>query len=279
MPNETTTLAESLTFGIEIETTLPSASRTVVGGYHRPTQVEWLPEGWKVGSDCSIDASRGRKGAEFVSPVLKGKEGVQQVIDVVKLLNDKKARVNSSCGLHIHIGFDKRNRKEMKKLTTMVANFEKAIYAQTGTKKREAGRWCNSLQRRGNVHQAMSAQRSTRYVLLNTQGRFPTVEFRAFAATLNVEKVIGHLLTCIGLVEKSLEAKRITKFTAKTPVQSSPIARSGEGQTAVTRLFYALGWTKGREKKVFADLWDGISVDIKAVKKELMRLAKKYDTI
>ena len=267
---------EEITFGIEIETVIPHDSLDQIGGYGRPVQVRWLPDGWKVGRDVSIKVPRGGqidnrrnwKAAEFVSPVLKGREGLQQAIDVIKTIKEKGAHVNNTCGLHIHVGFNKNNRKELTKLTSLVANFEKAIYAQTGTKSREQGRWCESLQRQGNVQYAMQQQRNQRYNVLNTRSSFPTVEFRAFAATLNVDKIVGHLLCCIGLVEKSLESKRTTKFTAKKPVATSPIARKGEGQTAVTRLFYGLGWTKGRERKVYGDLFQGIDVSLKSVKKK-----------
>ena len=132
MPSNETNLIENLTFGIEIETTLASQSRTPIGSYYHPIQVAWLPEGWKVGRDCSIRTGRGRKDAEFVSPVLKGVAGLKQVLEVIKLIDLKGARVNSSCGLHIHVGFDKQNEVELKKVTSLVANFEKAIYAQTG---------------------------------------------------------------------------------------------------------------------------------------------------
>ena len=60
-------------------------------------------------------------------------------------------------------------------------------------------------------------------------------------------------------------------------MDSSPIHRSGEGQTALTRLFYFLGWTKGREDHTFGDIQPEGLPTIEAGKKELMRLARKYD--
>jgi hypothetical protein len=60
--------ANDLTFGVEIETTIP-AGACYVGGYHNGVQVPWLPEGWKAEHDGSIRASRGRVACEFVSPV------------------------------------------------------------------------------------------------------------------------------------------------------------------------------------------------------------------
>ncbi|MCO6045989.1 hypothetical protein NG895_18985 [Aeoliella sp. ICT_H6.2] len=65
--------AHDLTFGIEFETTLPSAQADALcPSCGRPPQVTWLPEGWKAMTDCSIQASSGRRGIEFVSPVLQG---------------------------------------------------------------------------------------------------------------------------------------------------------------------------------------------------------------
>ena len=71
--------------------------------------------------------------------------------------------------------------------------------------------------------------------------------------------------------------KKLPKWVAKTPVESSPIHRRGEGQTALTRLFYGLGWTKGREDHTFGDVRADELPGVEAVKKELMRLARKYD--
>jgi Putative amidoligase enzyme len=266
-----------MTFGIEIETTMPAAAVARVGGHGNGCQVEWLPQGWLADADPSIRADYPRRGVEFVSPVLKGKEGVRQVIDVIRMIVIKGGKVNASCGLHVHIGFNKRNPAKLRALVALVANFEKAIYASTGTTRRETGSWCHSFQGFGSLDAAMSRRGNTRYMICNTITDKPTVEFRAFAATLNTTKIVGHILTCVALVEKTLAAGRVAKFTAKTPKESSPIHRSGVGQTAVCRLFYALGWTKGREKRVFGDLLGDGTPTLKEIKREIMRLARKYD--
>jgi hypothetical protein len=269
--------ASEMTFGVEIETTLPSGAISRIGGHGNGCQVEWLPAGWLADSDPSISARGGRIGCEFVSPVLKGKEGIAQLLEVVRTIVSKGGQVNSSCGLHVHVGFDKRDTVELKSLMLMVANFEKAIFASTGTRSRENGRWSNSIQRYGSIDRAMTNAQYSRYHILNVTTNKPTVEFRPFAATLNATKIVAHVLCVIGLVEKSLTASREAKFTAKPTSPTSPIARGGEGQTAVCRLMYALGWTKGREKRVFGDLFIDGGPSIKECKKELMRLAKKYD--
>jgi hypothetical protein len=271
--------SNDLTFGVEIETTIPYDA-TPVGDYHGGCQVPWLPEGWKAERDSSIHYTGRRTACEFVSPILRGVEGLTQLIDVVRQIVAKGARVNASTGLHIHVGWT-GDGAALNRLVTLAANFEKAIYASTGTKGRERGHYCQSLQRHGNAAAAASNSRSYRYHVLNlvnlTSGRRPTVEFRAFAGTLNLVKIIGYLRMCLGLVERALSAKRVTNFTAKQPSEHSPIHRSGEGQTALTRLFYQLGWIKGRTQYTYGDVTAEGAPDYKAIRRELMRLAKKYD--
>jgi len=270
---------EEMTFGVEIETSFPRGEIARVGSHGNGIQVSWLPRGWLADADPSIHGSSGdHRGVEFVSPVLSGSAGLRELIAVIQTIKAKGGKINNSCGLHVHVGFDRRNQIALSKLVALVANFEKAIYASTGTKSRESGRWCGGFQRYGNLNAAMTHRTDTRYFILNTTSDKPTVEFRAFAATLKTEKVVGHVLTCLALVEKALRAERLPQFTAKPVKSSSPIARKGDGQTALCRMFYALGWIKGRETHVHGNLTVEDGPSLKVVKGELMRLAKKYDT-
>lgn len=264
-----------ITFGIELEATIP-AGLFAVGPHGQGLPIPQLP-GWKADRDPSIRARNGRVACEFVSPVFKGAEGLRKLIADVNAIKAMGATVNASCGLHIHVGFDKNNAAASEKLATLVANFEKAIFAATGTKNRERGRWCNGLQRHGNAGRALQASRAYRYHVANFSTEWPTVEFRAFSGSLNVGKIVGYVRLCVAMVERALTAARATNWAAKPVAATSPIARSGEGQTALTRLYYQLGWTKGRQPHTFGDLTgDGLPA-IKATKKELMRLARKYD--
>ena len=269
-------LAENLTFGIEIETTIPANSLRV-GPHGAGYVIPGLP-GWLADRDPSISAGRGREACEFVSPVYRGTEGLLKLIADVNAIKAMGAKVNASCGLHIHVGFDRTDAAATTKLVTLVSNFEKAIYASTGTKSRENGRWCRGLNRYGNATTAAQTAAHHRYHVLNlATGNKPTVEFRAFAGSLNVEKITGYVRMCVGMVERALTAKRTTNWTAKPVVATSPIHRSGEGQTALTRLFYQLGWTRGRAKHCYGDLNAPGVPSLRNVKRTLMSLARKYD--
>lgn len=81
-----------MTFGIEIECVLPLAAITAnniaVGGRHRGVQIPGFPAGWNAQHDGSINTQGGGVGVEVVSGVLKGAEGVRQVVEAVKKLQE-----------------------------------------------------------------------------------------------------------------------------------------------------------------------------------------------
>ena len=85
------TEAEAITFGIELETTIPTTSGIHVGFYHRGDPIingnragtgealaapRFKRAAWRAERDGSIRVNPGRKACEFVSPVLSGTEGV-----------------------------------------------------------------------------------------------------------------------------------------------------------------------------------------------------------
>jgi len=284
---ETTMNAQDFTFGIEIETTFPQSEGLRVGAHGRGVQVPWLPEGWLADADPSIRATGSRRGVEFVSPVLKGAEGLRQAVEAVKEIKSRGGQVNSSCGMHVHVGFDKRDTKTLRRLIDTVANFEKAIFATTGTKNRELGIgsrfstcWCKSLKQYGS-RQAFERRGSRdRYHALNIATSKPTVEFRVFGATLNPEKLAAYVRMVVGICQKATNSKRSTGFhkTASSTRNRSRFT-GGEGHAELVRMMYALGWRKNGAStaKMVGDIEGEGVPGMDTTKKELKRLAKKYD--
>jgi hypothetical protein len=267
--------ANEIKFGIEIEATIP-AGTIRVGSHGAGLPIEQLP-GWKADRDPSIHTTAGREACEFVSPVYCGTQDLRRLVADIATIKSLGAKVNASCGLHIHVEFDRSNAAAVEKLATLVANFEKAIFASTGTKNRERGRWCAGLNRYGSASYAIANSRRNRYHVCNLGSEHPTVEFRAFGASLNPQKIVAYVRMCVGLVERAMTAKRVTNWTAKPVVATSPIHRSGEGQTALTRMFYQLGWIKGRTNYTYGNLVSEGLKDITNSKRTLMQLARKYD--
>ena len=82
--------ASEIAFGIEFETTLPGTDTTPIGPYHGGYQVPWLPTGWRAERDSSIQTTPDRKPCEFVSPKLRGAEGVAEVERVFILVQAQR---------------------------------------------------------------------------------------------------------------------------------------------------------------------------------------------
>lgn len=274
--------ANQITFGCEFETTLPATDTTPIGVYHHGLQVEWLPQGWRVERDGSImPRTFGRKGAEFVSPKLTGEAGLAEVCHALDKLNERGARVNETCGLHITVTWN-GDAAALARLISLVANHEKAIYASTGTSRRERGTYCRPVKTYNNAAAAERQAKADRYHLLNlthlARGA-NRIEFRAFAGTLNKEKVVGYIRMVLGLVELALEGGRQADWSYEPKAgKNGPWHRNnaGPGEIELNRLYYRLGWTKGHAKKTYGMIENEVTV--KATKKILTKMAEKYDS-
>jgi len=281
--------ANEIAFGIEFETTLPNSDTTPIGPYHGGYQVPWLPDGWRAERDSSIrPETMDRKGCEFVSPKLRGIEGLKQVEEALDAINARGARVNASCGLHVTIEWN-GDAAALARLISLVGNHERAIFASTGTRRRERTTYTKQIKQYGDKDQAKNRCEADRYHLLNlthlARGK-NRIEFRAFAGTLNKTKVLGYLMMCLGLVELALTTRRCADWDyAKKAGTKSCWDRPGAGigETELNRLFYRLGWTKGWYKgelrnKTYGEIaGEGSQRDWKGIKTKLLDLARKYD--
>lgn len=248
---------------------LPEERRTIpalrVGERHNGEKVDpaLLPtfegKAWKAERDGSIvSPNYNRTGIEFVSPVLKGRAGLQHLVEVTKGMKELGARVNASCGFHVHVGFPTNDLRALQRLVHLVAGFESGLFAATGTKSRERSRWCKPIKSdfQGINYRELAANRSgmrrgavaDRYHSLNLEnllgGRQPTVEFRIFAGSLNPAKIAAYVQLCLGLVELALRTKIPSKWNAG-PAGKTYGPEIGQGQREVNRLMVKLGWTDG----------------------------------
>ena len=279
--------AKDITFGIELELTVAESTvrqeGMTIGAYHNGVQVPFLPTGWTAERDASIRTSRGRVACEIVSPILKGEEGIKQVIEVVEILKSKSFAPNETTGIHIHVQFDPNwPADKLAKLITIVSYLEQAIYASTGTKRRERGEYCKGFRKYGDQPKAKKEMDSSRYFLLNITNLVrnvrSTVEFRAFSGSLNPVKIVGWIQMCLGIIERTLEAKRLPTWQPKPA--SGGWKKDGIGQSEVERMLGWLKWSDGY-RRVNGGVQYGWITDVipqDEVKKEFRRLAKKYDS-
>ncbi len=289
--------AETMTFGVEIECVVPSAAIRArginVAGYHSTAgQSSAMPQGWRATSDGSIRVpSWDWTAVEFVSPILSGADGLASLKAMCELLREMGAKVNASCGLHVHVGCP-ADANIIRNLTINVARFETALWAASGTTTRQNNStYCKSI-KTGTTHRAIAqatnkteAERAIynaadRYHVLNlTHVRSSlgstnkTVEFRVFAGTTNYTKIGAYVQVCLGLVAKSAKRKpRVEDFDRLT-VSASRMRKTGAGSSAMSVMLQWMAWVNApRATKI------GVLVaDVKPFVTELRRLAGKYD--
>jgi len=276
-------LANTNTFGVELETVMTVASLTAnnwqVGAYHVGADIPDFA-GWKTMRDGSIQPSNYTEtGVEVVSPVLSGAEGIASVDAMVARLHSMGAKVNASCGLHVHVGFN-GTAQQLARLISLVSYHQKALYASTGTNSRESNRYCGSIKlafkplQKMKVMSDLRGPGSDRYRALNLQnlvdGRRPTVEFRIFAGTLNATKIKSYIQICLGLVQRAMAQD----------VPKSSWDRKGTcrfGSTAMHSMLGALGWTKNSSST--GDMVFGLvtPTELNEMLSMMKKMAKKYD--
>ncbi len=290
--------AADLTFGIEIECLLPRGA--VTAGYrHAGRELGGsFPAGWNAQREGSISTRlRGHEGIEIVSPILRGAEGIEQVKKVAALLEAMDARVNLTCGFHVHVGVVSAAGHDynevadwVRRLLKLTAHHEPAFYGAAGTRRRYNGQYCASLtngawsRKKESLKKKLTAEELRveaagigRYQLLNISNVFgnkQTVEFRAFSGTVEALKMTSYIQMCLAISTRAMD--RDASFDAPQ------VGYAGNGAAgAMKRFFYLMGWTKGRKDyykpTCLVEGWVADLADLKPVKKELMRLARKFD--
>jgi hypothetical protein len=204
--------ASEIGFGIEIECNIPIADRSSfpVGAYHvgAPVQVEGLTN-WKTQADGSVRQTGLTYAAEVVSPILYGEDGLQEVVKMLDHLKSISAKVNASCGLHVHVDVSGMNSEKMQRLITLFKKFEMAFYDMNGThaKARMSNRYCKPSARWD----------GTRYQSLNLQHIHearPHIEIRVWHGAMKPETVVAAIYMAVSLV---------ARVTAEEAVQTSDI--------------------------------------------------------
>lgn len=293
MPNATPRItARDLTYGIEIECGISHTAPVTIGGYHAGAAVPALPEfagrTWRADRDGSLNFRTSRP-VEFVSPVLKGAEGLDNIRAACAQIKAWGGTTNRSCGLHVHVSFPTTDVQAMRRLTMLVGQFEDALYSMTGTPDRRDGGYCRSIKTATNKARNWSAipnkdalrndyEITDRYRILNWQnfitGRLETVEFRVFSGSVNPAKIAAWVQVCLTLVEMALDGAEAGGWDPR--VTNWNIFGKSRGEQQVRYLIHRCwfgNWIKARN---YGDLGHAVFTR-KAAVKTLKELAKRHD--
>lgn len=148
---------------------------------------------YKLGHDGSI---MGENSCEVVSPILKNLKSLKVVCDTI---NEHGARVNRSCGLHIHLGAESLTLDQWVRVIKNYARIEAIIDSFMAISRRGNNNgYCKSIVEAadrlsdiGSFQKIESAFRCDRYHKVNVMSfrRHKTIEFRQHQGTTDFAKI------------------------------------------------------------------------------------------
>jgi hypothetical protein len=170
---------------------------------------------WKIVTDSSLS---GNNTFELVSPILQGNAGLEQLKTVCRVLGECGAKVNKSCGTHVHFdaaGFD---IEMWKRLYINYFKLENIIDGFMPPSRRE-NTYCRGLRNianfearighAANIDEIATVFHNDRYYKINpvSYARHKTCEFRQHGGTVEYEKISNWILflnNLIGFSKNSL---------------------------------------------------------------------------
>ena len=236
----------SQNFGIEIEMTgltRAAAARIIAGhfgtqathvggGYDTYTVRDNRNRQWKLVSDASIRCRNGNNrsasrdySVEFVSPICQY-EDIETVQELVRKLRADGAKVNDSCGIHVHVDASSHTPQTLRNIVNIMASKEDLLYK---TLKVQVGRehYCQKTDTRFLEELNHKRPRTmnevermwyngyggryihyddSRYHALNLHSVFSkgTIEFRMFNSTLHAGEVKSYIQLCLAISHQAL---------------------------------------------------------------------------
>lgn len=164
-----------------------------IEGYNHRTQRHW-----KIVSDGSL---AGRNTFELVSPILQGNTGLEELQTICRVLSECGAKVNKSCGTHVHFDAAGFNLDTWKRIYINYSRLERTIDAFMPQSRRD-NYYCKSLKDILNFESKISEScslrdidqmvfGSSRYYKVNPQSyaRHNTCEFRQHSGTVEYKKI------------------------------------------------------------------------------------------
>ena len=222
------------TFGVEIETSHLSRAAFCTSmrgkGYsaeyqqynHRDSEVVF-----KLVTDASIHGSGGDTPLECVTPILKGRLGMDRLKACCDSLSETGAKVNRSCGLHVHIGAKDLTDEQYVSVFVNYLYLEDVIDTFMAPSRRNST-WCQSLRGKRNALLASHTKSDVYYALDGSRywkvnpvafSAHRTVEFRQHGGTTDYAKISAWVEFLGRLVQWS-KTNRLT--SAVTSVHDIP---------------------------------------------------------
>jgi hypothetical protein len=246
-------------FGVEIEMTgltrdraahalsnyFGTAPRYVGGTYGTWEVTDGNGQCWKIMRDSSITSEQKSGGryvfncdpdyqVEFVTPKLHYAD-MPTFQECIRQLRHAGAKVNNSCGLHVHVDAANHNRQSLKNLLSIMYSKEDILFKALQVNETRASRWCQKVREPmlkkarklsaaetrdltsleaiwyGGSSGRLEHYNWTRYYALNLHSVFyrGTVEWRCFNSTLHAGRAAAYVNLCLAMSAQAI-AQRST---------------------------------------------------------------------
>ncbi len=138
-------LPRSMTFPFAVTQIAHITGLPVVIGNRAARTATNCPD-WRIVTDASVHGEG--VAAEFVSPILKGQDGIDEVKKFADALVTIGATVNSTCGFHVHVGGFRPEISFFKTLVKLYARYENALdQIMPQSRRANTAQYCRGLQR------------------------------------------------------------------------------------------------------------------------------------
>lgn len=217
------------------------------GGYDGYSIKDNQGRKWKIVYDGSITPQRGTQytsdseyKVEMVSPICKY-EDIEDIQTIVrKLRREGRAKVNSSCGIHIHVDASVYDARSLRNITNIMYSKEDLIYKALKVDVDREHRYCKKVDQsfidrlnkmkpkdirrveeiwyKGNTSRSLEHYDRSRYHALNLHSVFSkgTIEFRLFNGTLHAGEIKSYIQFCLAVSHQALTQKKASRIKTHT---------------------------------------------------------------
>lgn len=171
---------------------------------------------WHMTYDGSLYERAGQgEGLEMVSPILRGKDGYQQIVKMLSILNKVNCTVNQTSGLHVHVGNSHLNNLEYFSVLYRYNLFEHQIEKYFSTHRRGDTEYAKRMSANAlalyfdmTMLNPKSKKRNEdigtgKYAKVGIHECFPTFEFRQHEGCLERKKVLTWVNFCVNFADQS----------------------------------------------------------------------------
>lgn len=177
---------------------------------------------WKLTTDASVTSTGTEigRGLELVSPPLAIDEMERQLQLVTEALDEAGARVDRTCGVHVHHHIDDLNLNQIKNIYRIYDKHQESLDEFFPKSRRGSQRFTGKMSEYDmqQVEAATSihdlVRKTDRYRNVNFQSyvKYGTIEFRQHAGSTDFEKIFNWVLISQMIVTAATKKKSIRKL-------------------------------------------------------------------